>query len=173
MKDFIHIGKLVATFGFQGEIILKHVLSKKSVLQNIEALFIEKNENEFLPYFIEQSTAKTDSETLLKIEGIQTREAAIQLLKKKVWLTQSDFRKHAHQSSAVYLIGFMVIHNGKKLSQVEEVIEQAHQTILRINLLGKEVLIPVHEETLQKINKQKKEIHVSLPDGLIEIYTGY
>jgi 16S rRNA processing protein RimM len=43
--------------------------------------------------------------------------------------------------------------------------------LLRITLEGKEVLIPLHEETLDSIDHDKKQVHVTLPDGLLEIYT--
>jgi 16S rRNA processing protein RimM len=42
--------------------------------------------------------------------------------------------------------------------------------LFRIDYHGKEALIPVHEETLQRIDKRKKQVHVVLPDGLLDIY---
>jgi 16S rRNA processing protein RimM len=41
---------------------------------------------------------------------------------------------------------------------------------LRIDINGKEALIPVHEETLEKIDKRKKQVFLHLPDGLLDIY---
>jgi 16S rRNA processing protein RimM len=35
---------------------------------------------------------------------------------------------------------------------------------------GNEALIPLHEESLEKIDKKKKQVHVKLPDGLLDIY---
>jgi len=34
----------------------------------------------------------------------------------------------------------------------------------------KEVLIPIHEASLQKIDKKNKKVFVSLPHGLLEVY---
>jgi len=50
------------------------------------------------------------------------------------------------------------------------VIEQPHQLICRINLNNKEALIPLHEETIKKIDKKKKEVLVELPEGLLDVY---
>jgi hypothetical protein len=33
-------------------------------------------------------------------------------------------------------------------------------------------MLPVNDKTLLKVLKKKKEIHVSIPDGLLEVYTG-
>jgi 16S rRNA processing protein RimM len=34
----------------------------------------------------------------------------------------------------------------------------------------KEVLIPIHEKSLEKLDKSNKKLYVSLPDGLLDIY---
>ena len=49
-------------------------------------------------------------------------------------------------------------------------IEQPQQVLLQLTTNNKEVLIPVNESTLKKIDRKKKEVHVVLPDGLLEIY---
>lgn len=171
MNDQINIGKIVATFGVKGELILLHALGKKIALKNIEAIFIEEQKDSRLPYFIKTSKAKTEEETFVTLEGIDSKEAAKKLLQKKVWLPQSDFRKLADKSSPIFLIGFQLINEGKKIGLIEEVIEQPHQVLLRINFNDKEALIPLHEETLDKIDHKKMEVYVTLPDGLLELYS--
>jgi 16S rRNA processing protein RimM len=171
LNDQINIGKIVATFGVKGELILLHALGKKIALKNIEAIFIEEQKDSRLPYFIKTSKAKTEEETFVTLEGIDSKEAAKKLLQKKVWLPQSDFRKLADKSSPIFLIGFQLINEGKKIGLIEEVIEQPHQVLLRINFNDKEALIPLHEETLDKIDHKKMEVYVTLPDGLLELYS--
>jgi len=56
------------------------------------------------------------------------------------------------------------------LGKILEVIEQPHQVLCRIDLNGKEALIPLHEETIVKIDKKKSQVVVELPEGLLEIY---
>jgi len=80
--EYFNIGKLVAQHGLKGELLLKHTLGKKKSLKNLPAIFIEEKKNSFLPWFIESSKIKTDDEVYLKLEGINTREAAMKLVKK-------------------------------------------------------------------------------------------
>ena len=54
MHQHIKIGKIVATFGVAGQVILVHNLGKKSLFKNVEALFIEESKNSFLPYFVKE-----------------------------------------------------------------------------------------------------------------------
>ena len=56
------------------------------------------------------------------------------------------------------------------LGEILELIEQPHQLLCLLEIKGKEVLIPLHEKTLQKVNHRKKEVLVQLPDGLLDIY---
>jgi 16S rRNA processing protein RimM len=50
------------------------------------------------------------------------------------------------------------------------VIEQPVQILLRIEMEGKEVLVPLNESTLDKIDHKQEKIYVTLPDGLLDIY---
>ena len=50
----------MATFGFNGEMVLKHHLGKKTSLRGLETLFIEKQKDELLPYFIESVKIKSN-----------------------------------------------------------------------------------------------------------------
>jgi 16S rRNA processing protein RimM len=171
MKDYIHIGRIVASFGLKGEVILKHALGKKTMLKGIEAIFVEVNKGSYLPYFVESSRAKDTEEMYVKLEGIDTRESANRLTTKNAWLLDEDFRKLAGKTAPISLLGFQLICDEEgALGAIEEVIEQPHQVLLRISLDGKEALIPLHAETLGKIDHKKKEVHVTLPDGLLDIY---
>ena len=51
-----------------------------------------------------------------------------------------------------------------------EVIEQPLQILLRIEIDGKEVLIPINESTLVKVDHKGEKIYVDLPEGLLDIY---
>lgn len=169
--NYCSIGKLVATFGVQGDLILKHHLGKKTALKGLQTLFIEDKKDEFLPYFVELIKIKSEDEVYLKIDGIQTKEAAQKLVQKQVWLVEDEFHKYAGKSSPISLLGFHMIEDGEDIGEILEVIEQPHQLLCRIEWKGKEALIPLHQETLIRIDKKKKLVLVNLPDGLLEVFT--
>lgn len=166
----IKIGKIVATFGIAGEVILTHSFAKKTTLKNIEALLIETSKNNFMPYFIAKAKAKTDDETYILFDDINSKEAAKMLVGKNVWLQQDDFKKIAPQNAPISLLNYSAIDNGTNLGKVIEVIEQPHQILLTIQYKNNEAYLPLHEETLVKIDHKKNEVHLKLPDGLLEIY---
>jgi len=170
MTKYNSIGKIVASYGLHGEVILKHNLGKKSSLKGLSALFLEQGKDQMLPYFVESSKIKTESEIYLKLEGIATKEEARKINQKEIWLTEEDFNKYASKSSAISLLGFHIIDAGIDLGEILEIIEQHHQVLCRIDLDGKEALIPLHEQTLEKIDKRKKLVHVVLPEGLLDVF---
>lgn len=170
MTEYFKIGKLVAAFGLKGELILKHSLGKKTSLKGLQALFIEDRKESFIPYFIEAARSKSNEELYLKLAGIDTREQAITITQKQVWLPEPDFKKFTAKSSPLNLLGYIVVEENKSLGEIIEVIEQPHQILCRIDIEGKEVLIPLHAGTIKKIDPSKKEVIVELPEGLLEIY---
>ena len=170
MNNYFKIGRLAATFGLEGELILEHSLGKKTSLKGLENIFIEETKDSFLPYFLESTKIKNDKEVYIKLEGISAKETAKPFIKKEVWLHENDFKKFAANAAPISLLGFMVINEDEELGEVCEVIEQPHQVLCKIILNGKEALIPVHEESLEKIDKKNRKLFVNLPDGLLDIY---
>ncbi len=170
MTEYFKIGKLVAVHGLRGELLLKHELGKKTSLKGLQIIFIEEKKNSFLPLFIESAKIKNEEEIYIKLEGINTREAAIKLGKKEIWVPEIDFKKFASKTAPASLLGYTIINNNEPLGEILELIEQPHQLLCRLEIKGKEVLIPLHEGSLKKVNHRKKEVLVELPDGLLEIY---
>ena len=170
MKNYHSIGKLVASYGLKGEILLLHHLGKKTSLKGLEVIFIEQKKDVLLPYFIESARIKSDTEIYLKLEGIDTKEKTFALLQKQAWLTEEEFAKHAGKSAPISLVGFHVIQNNEDLGEILEVIEMPHQLLGRIQIKGKDILIPMHEETLLKVDRKKRQVHVELPEGLIDVF---
>ena len=172
MENYLRIGKIVAAFGLQGEVILVHELGRKSDLKGLDALFIEIRPGDMMPYFPEKAKGRTPEESLVKLEGVNTPEAARPLIRKNVWLREADARKLSASSSTLSLLGFMVVEGRKNVGEVQEVIEQPNQLLLRVDHQGHEAYIPLHQETLVKIDQKAKKIHVKLPHGLLDLYTG-
>jgi 16S rRNA processing protein RimM len=170
MKNYHSIGKLVASFGLKGEIILQHSLGKKTSLKGLEVIFIEAKKDEMLPYFIESTRIKSETEIYLKLEGINTKEATVKLLQRQAWLPEEEFSKYAGKSAPISLVGFHIIQDGQDLGEILEIIEMPHQLLGRIAINGKDALIPLHEETLLKVDKKKKQVQVQLPDGLLDVF---
>jgi len=170
MVEYFKIGKFVAAYGLKGELVLKHELGKKTSLKGLQTIFIEEEKESFLPWFIESTKIKNEKEVFVKLEGVASREAATKLTQKEVWFTDADIKKFSAKSSPINLLGYTIVNNKQPVGEILEIIEQPHQLLCRVEIKGKEALIPLHQNFLQGINHAKKHVNVELPEGLIEIY---
>ncbi len=73
MQEYFKVGKLAATFGVDGQLILEHSLGKKTQLNGLEVFFIEEKKDIFLPYFIVSTKIKNDKETYITLDGIRSK----------------------------------------------------------------------------------------------------
>lgn len=170
MDEYISIGKLVGVFALKGELVLQHSLGNAD-LKGVKAIFTQMQGNTtYMPWFIESSKIKNATEVLIKIEGVNTPEEAKKLIQKKVWLKKTDFNKSVSKSSPVSLLGFKIINEKEVLGEIIEIFEQPQQVLCTVIVNNKEVFIPLHNETLQKIDRKKREVHVILPNGLLDLY---
>lgn len=173
MNKYIQIGTIVAAHGWHGQVILVHQLGKQATGDNIPVLFIEKNINNFIPYFIESIQEVKDGEVFLKLESIDSKEDARSLLKKKVCLDRDSFRTLIQPDSHLYYIGFTLIDKKEKtLGKIADVTQLPGQLIAHVHEKGKELLIPLTEQTIDKTDRKEQIIYVTLPDGLLDIYRG-
>ncbi len=170
MSQYFKIGKLAASHGLKGDLVLQHSLGKKTSLKGLEMIFLEQGKDNLMPYFISNTTIKSDNEIFIKLEGVDTKEVARKLTPKEVWLTEEDFKKFAAKSSPIAMLGFSLVNDGENLGEILEVIEQPHQILCSILLNGKEALIPIHQDSLEKIDQKNRQVFVTLPDGLLDIY---
>lgn len=170
MSEYFKIGKLAASHGLTGDLVLQHNLGKKTGFKGLEAIFIEEGKDNFIPYFIEKTSIKNETETFVKLEGIDNKEIARKLTPKEVWLVEADFQKFSDKSAPIALLGYTMIDGETEIGIITEVIEQPHQILCTILYKGNEALIPIHEESLIKIDKRNKKVFVELPEGLLDIY---
>ena len=171
MNNYFSIGKLVSVHGLQGEFVLKHSLGKRASLQGVEAIFLEERKNSFIPYFVQKASVKDHEHTFVKLEGIDTKEDARKLVQTPVYLIEADFKAQAASSAPLSLLGFTVQDKEQGvLGVIEEVIEMPMQVLAKITFREKEVLLPLNEQSMVKVDKKGQIVHVDLPEGLLDIY---
>ena len=168
--QYFKIGKFAASHGLTGELILQHGLGKKTTLKGLETIFLEQTPDNFIPHFLASTSIKSDTETYVKLEGVDTKESARRFTPKEVWLQEADFKKFAAKAAPIALLGYEMIDGETSLGEIIEVIEQPHQILCTVIYKGNEALVPVHEGNLIKMDAKKKKVYVEVPEGLLEIY---
>ena len=147
-------------------------MAKKINFKSQEPVFIEITKGKPIPFFVESCTAKNITEITLKLEDVSSRESALRMINKNVWINEADFTKQVDKNAPIALIGYTIYddENEKTLGTITEMIEQPHQLLAKIFIDNKEVLIPLNESTLLEIDRKKKVVVVDLPVGLLDVY---
>jgi len=168
LSEYFKVGYVAKTHGLKGEVTLA-LGNECPDLHQVEILFLEMGSSA-VPYFIEAVSLKGDK-AFIKLEDVNTIEQATALKGKSVLLPKSDRPKLA--KGEFYndeVLGFMVTdeENGD-LGTVREVEETGPNRFLVVDYLAKAVMIPVNGPFIKSINKTKKRITVSLPEGFLDL----
>ncbi len=168
----IRIGKIVATHGINGSLILKHVVGDATWLKKEHVLMLEMQKGSFIPFFVSGVKANNLEEYIITFEDINKVEAAKKLVTKHVYVDEAILSSFARQSPLLW-IGFSMTDNKAGLiGQIEDVMQTGNQWLAKLTYQNTEILVPLIEQTIDGLDIKKKTINVSLPDGLLEVYLG-
>ena len=166
----IRIGKIVATHGITGSLILTHVVGNSKWLKKGNALYVEMQKGSFIPYFISSIKANNNEEYIINVENIDKIESAKKMITRHVYVDESilaDLAKH----SPLLWIGFNLIdENYGEIGKIEDVMRTGNQWLAKLTYKNIEVLIPLIDQTIKDVNIKTKIIQTTLPDGLLEVY---
>lgn len=166
----IRVGKLVATHGLGGDLILTHITGKKDWLKAGDVLFVALRKESYIPHFVAKIKTASAEELILHFEDTDAVEVAKKLVGKEVYVEEEVLAKTA-QDSPLLWIGFEAIdETAGSLGPVEDIYQTAQQWLATVHISGKEALLPLIDQTLKGIDLKKKQLYLTLPDGLLEIY---
>ena len=166
----IRIGKIVATHGLTGSLILTHVVGSSDWLKKGHVLLLEMKKGSFIPYFVSQFKQNNNKEYIINIEDIDKVELAKKLITKQVYVDESILSAYAKENPLLW-IDFKIIdaQNGD-LGNISDVTNTGFQWIANVIYKNKEVLIPLTDQVIEQVDVKAKTIKVKLPDGLLDIY---
>ncbi len=166
----IRIGKIVATHGLNGALILTHVVGNSKWLKKGHVILLEMQKGSYIPYFVAECKAGNDKEYIVNIEDIDKIDQAKKLVTKQVYVDEVILADYAKQSPLLW-IGFNVIDkNIGRVGDVNDVSQTGYQWLARVIYNGSEVLIPLIDVIIKKVDIKAKTIDVELPEGLLEVY---
>ncbi len=170
-KDFYFLGKITKTSGYSGNLVFFFDVDDSEKYHNLEAVFISVNE-ELIPFAIKELKFKSHNTAIAKLEDITSEEEALALAGNELFLPLSFLPpltgKHFYYHE---IIGFKTLDvNLGYLGIIDRIIDQSSQAIFVVRNKDKEILIPVSDEIIKKVDRKNKAIEVETPDGLIDIY---
>jgi 16S rRNA processing protein RimM len=166
-----YLGKIVKKYSFKGEVLAKLDTDQPDIYENLDALFIDINNN-LIPFFVEKSQLHKSNLLRLKLEDVTSESDADVLLKKDLYLPMELLPKLEGNTFYYHeVIGFQVIdENFGLVGQITGVNDTTTQALFEIDHDGKEVLIPINDDIIDSVDRTAKTVSVKTPSGLIELY---
>lgn len=170
-EDCFHYGKIIKTHGFKGELIASVGFDIPGISEKTEYVFIEI-EGLLVPFFFESVICTGKNALNIKFEDVNSEDASRRLCGCSLWLSKilltEKLKKKFELSD---FSGYKIIDTAKgEIGKLVSIIEMPQQQLFLINFRSKEILIPVAEEIIIRVDKKTKTIFVDTPIGLIDMY---
>lgn len=169
IEDCYKIGFIMKPHGLKGQVTIALDPEAPEDMSTVETIFVEVNER-LLPYFVESISIK-GSKAFLKLEEVDSQEGAQQISKSAIFLPKASRPRSGR--GAFYddeVIGFEVNDTEMgTLGKITEVVQAGPNKLLSVSYQEREVLIPLNSPFIEGVNKTRKKITVSLPDGFLDI----
>ncbi|MEM6299719.1 MAG: ribosome maturation factor RimM [Bacteroidota bacterium] len=170
MEGYFELGYFKKTHGIHGQLWLEIDADEPSRYGKLDALFVEQN-GSLIPFFVTSIQLK-GSQALLSLDEIETVEDA-QALKGSVVFLPTTVLPELEEDE-MYLhdyVGFTVLeHNKGMLGKIKGIVDLPNNLLIELDYQGKEVLLPLQDQFILKTDKNKQELHMQLPEGLLEVY---
>jgi 16S rRNA processing protein RimM len=165
----ILLGRISKVHGYDGTVIVRLENSFIENIPEIESVFLEI-EGRPVPFFISSLEYPGADLIKLRFDGYKSHIQIREFTGCKVYLTSEREENNAINQTG-NLTGYNIISgHGHKLGKISRIVETPGQLLLSIDAgSGKEILIPFHEDLIEKVDKKKKIIYMDLPEGLIDL----
>lgn len=165
----IYFGRIRKTSGYQGEVILSVDVALPEDLAVFEFFHLEI-EGDLIPFFIEEIDIAGPSGIRVKFIDVPTQEKAKSLIDCPVYVEEIHHKNLRRNSLLIGIEGFMVVDARQgEIGKLVRVIQQTVQDLLVVKAGEAEILIPVAEAIILRIDPEKRSIFVDLPEGLTEL----
>lgn len=173
LKDCFYVGTIVSKFSFKGEVLVKLDSDDPELYENLESVFIALGNN-LVPFFVEKCSLHKSNLLRIKFEDVENESDADALLKHKLYLPLSFLPKLSGNKFYYHeVIGFTMedIEYGY-VGTITGVNDSTSQALFEVKNNDKEILIPMNDEFLEKVDRENRKIIVKTPEGLIDLYLG-
>lgn len=164
------IGKLGKPHGVKGEISFAIT---DDVFDRVDADYLVLDIDGILvPFYMEEYRFKNDENVLVKFEDIDTQEQARNYTGCEVYFPRHLSDSDEENMTWAEIIGFTLMDSatGKAVGVIDHVDDTTINLLFEVTAPdGKDLLIPASNELIEGVDAEKKEIRVTLPEGILNL----
>ena len=165
------LGYVIKPHGLKGDISIFIDADDPQAYRTLESVFIQQDK-QLVPFFITQIKI-SGQKAILSLEESNNIDYAKNLKGGAIYLPLSFLPELTDNQFYFHEIVGYLVKDGTlgEIGKVTAVYDIGPQDLIAIDYQGKEVLLPINDETIIKVDKPKETIIVNLPAGLLDIYT--
>lgn len=171
------IGKFHKTHALHGE--LNAVLDIDADFLDMEHPLIVDVDGIYVPFYCESVRPKGHFSSLVKLQGVDSEEAAREFVNKEIFALKADLEayedeeEHEEGGYADDFIGYKIVdtETGRDIGEIRDIDLSTANTLFIVEGGDGKIYIPVAEEYIDAIDDDVKTISMTLPEGLIDINT--
>lgn len=169
-SECFYLGIIARKYSFKGEVILNLDTDEPEIYQNLDAVFLDMGKD-LLPFFIEKSSFQKGRELRVRFEDVKTEQDADAILKKKVYLPLQFLPKLSGNKFYYHeVIGFSLVDEKQgAIGTIESINDSTAQALFIVSSGNDEILVPMVKDFIIKVDREKREIRVKTPEGLIDM----
>ena len=169
--DFFYLGKILKTYGSKGHLLIFLDVDDPVRYEKIKTVFIGI-ENDRIPFGIEELELRQKKSARIRFEDVHSAEDAEIFPGRELYLPVTMLP--ALKGKKFYyheVIGFTVFDKKHgNIGTITSILDLPQQSLIQVQFGSREILIPLVDKVLLKVDRTKKEVHILAPEGLIEIY---
>ncbi len=171
MEGYYYLGKILKPFASKGALLVHLDVDTPEDYLEMESVFVLMN-GKLIPFLIKDIDLKHNNKAVITFPDIDTVDqadilAGCDLYQPLSMLKPLSGNRFYYHEVKGYEVNDKTYGN---IGVVNEVLEYPHQAVLSISFKSKEILIPITEETIIGIDRDKKTLFTDAPEGLIELY---
>jgi len=166
------LGYIVKSHGTKGQVMFHLDVDYPDEYEDMESVFVEIK-GELVPYFIEDINIQKQARAIVSLEEVDTMEKAQAMVGSALYMPL-DTLEELNEDQFYYheIQGFEVVdENLGVLGTVREVYSVSTQNLIALDYRGVEVLIPIVDDIVLTADREKNQVLVNLPEGLLQVYT--
>jgi len=164
-----YLGLITKPFGVKGQVVMFLDVDNPLEYEALDSVFVE-SKGTLIPYFIKEMKLNGNKATVT-FEDI-TPEESLSLVGRELYLPLDLLpRLEGNQFYFHEVKGYLVIDEKYgEIGVLESVIEYPAQPLFQIDCDGIEILIPVIDQVILRVDREERTLYIKAPDGLIELY---
>ncbi|MCF6170118.1 MAG: ribosome maturation factor RimM [Bacteroidales bacterium] len=168
--DYYFLGKIFKPNGYRGKVNAWLDVDDPSEYESLQMVFLALN-GTLVPYFID-SIHILNNKAVIRFQDFDSIEKAEQVNNAEMYLPLADLPKLSGNKFYFHeIIGFVVLDKTRgELGEIRQIFDYPNQAVMQVFYEGKEVLIPINPNVILHLDREKKEILVDAPEGLIDLY---